>query len=656
MTIALVGNQNCGKTTLYNAISGKTRHVGNFPGVTVDAEASRVPGIEGCEIIDLPGVYSLRAYSDEERVTRDHLLRERPDGIINVVDATSIERGLYLTTRVLELGIPTVVALNMMDEVERRGGSVDTVRLGAELGVPVAAISASRRQGIEELLNLAVVTVRGGKIPEKTTRKTTYAEYVREAERIITTYAEKCDIPCGFAAALALEGDPDVITSLDMSKTDKTRLVACVREFEQKSGSDAVAAAVSARYEYVDGICRKYIRQAQNERSRLDAIVLEKFIAYPLFFSLIALIFYVTFDVLGGRLTGITDTAIGMLADVTGERMAAAHVHPVLASLVVDGIFAGVGAVLSFLPTVVLLFFFLSILEDTGYMARVAFIMDAPMRRLGLSGKSIVPLLFGFGCSVPAVMAARTLPTERDRRTTVMLVPYMSCGAKIPIYAIFASSFFPGMSAAVTASIYAGGVAVAVTMAYLMRKFGSSAEGDAEYILELPEWRLPTARGVRRLLIHRTKEFLSRAFGVIFLASVAVWFTSTFDSHLNVTYDVDASILASAGRLIAPLFAPLGFGDWRAAAALIAGLSAKEAVLGTLAILLGSGSIANIFTPASAVSFLSFTLLYTPCAAAVTAMRCELGGWRAVLRVIIIGFAVAWTVSAIVYRAALPLL
>lgn len=656
MLLALVGNQNSGKTTLYNAMSGRCRRVGNFPGVTIDVETSAVSEAEGAEIVDLPGVYSLRPYSEEERVTREYLLRERPDGIINVVDATCPERGLYLTMRVLELGIPTVVALNMMDEVERDGGSVDTGKLGSMLGVPVVPISAARRDGVGELLKTACSSVRSGQKTTAVTESLAFDYVVQTSEHIISPYAEKAGLPLRFAATLAIEGDPDVTASLGLDDKDSERLRECVRNLERKTGHDAVTSAVMARYDHVDDICRKCVRQTAKKRSLVDAAVLNKFFAYPVFAAVIAIIFYLTFEVIGKRLSSCLSAMTETVTALAGEGLRSVGVHPTLVSLVTDGVFAGVGAVVSFLPVVMTLFFFLSILEDTGYMARAAFIMDAPMRGLGLSGKSIVPLIFGFGCSVPAVMSARTLPTERDRHVTVMLVPYMSCGAKIPIYALFASAFFPDRQADVIGALYAGGVTVAVVTAILYHRLMPAAP-SAEYILELPPWRLPTVHGVLRLMMHKAGDFLSRAFTVIFLASVAVWFFSTFDAHFHVAYDQGESLLAAAGRLIAPVFAPLGFGDWRAAAALLTGLTAKESVVGTFAVLLGPGAGPDsIFTPASALSFLTFALLYTPCAAAVSAMKKELGGWRPALRVIAAGLIAAWCASAVVYRLALYVL
>lgn len=650
MRLALVGNQNSGKTTLYNAISGRDRHVGNFPGVTVDVEASAAADDAGCEIIDLPGIYSLRPYSEEERVTREYLLRERPDGIINVVDATCPERGLYLTTRILELGIPTVVAFNMIDEVEAAGGSIDTKGLGLAFGVPVVTVSAAKRKGVIELLKTAVKAVRDGSRRSFERASSAFDYAAGEVGQIISTYAENSGVPEKFAASLVLEGDPDMMTALCIIEEDMVRILECVRRLERKTGLDAVAACAAARYERVDDICRKYIRRMTKKRSLLDKVVLNKYFSYPILAVTVILVFFLTFEVVGKRLSELLASLMGAVTASVSDSLLSFDVSPVMVSLITDGVLAGVGAVVSFLPVVMTLFFFLSILEDTGYMARVAFIMDAPMCRLGLSGKSIVPLLLGFGCSVPAVMSARTLQTERDRRLTVMLVPYMSCGAKIPIYALFAAAFFPGRSAVVIGALYVGGIVVAAVISFLHSRISLSAP-RTEYILELPAWRLPTVRGILRPLRHKAAEFLSRAFTVIFLASLAVWVLSTFDTHLHVTYDQEDSLLAAAGRLIAPAFLPLGFGDWRAAASLLAGLTAKESVIGTLAVLLGSGAgLDSLFTPASALSFLTFSLLYTPCAAAVSAMKAELGGWRPTLRVLVSGLIVAWCISAAVYR------
>ncbi len=581
MTIALVGNQNSGKTTLYNAISGSRRRVGNFPGVTVDVETRRAKGTDGVMIADLPGVYSLAPASGEEAVTAEYLRTSRPDAIINVVDASCPERGLYLTTQVIGLGIPTVVAFNMMDEVRRRGGHVDVDGLGRALGVPAVGVSASHGEGVEVLVPLAVKEAGRGRQPRRS-----------------------------FAGG-----------------------------------------EVEDSYRYIDDICRKYVMQVNNSCSRLDDIVLGKYTAYPVFFALIACVFYLTFNVIGNRISELLSLAVRSVSGALSAQLTEAGVSTVMVGLVTDGALSGVGAVLSFLPTVLTLFFFLSIIEDSGYMARVAFIMDAPFRALGLSGKSAVPLLLGFGCSVPAIMATRTLPTRRDRAVTAALVPFMSCGAKIPIYALFAAAFFPGREGAVTAALYGLGILIAVTAAFLLKRLSPPRGEGTKYILELPPWRLPTPGGVWRIMRQKAGELLSRVFGVVFLTSIVMWAASAFDLTLSATPDEDASILAAVGRLTAPLLAPLGFGDWRASAALFAGLSAKEAVIGTLAVLTG-GELASVFTPASALSFMTFTLLYTPCSAAVSAMGGELGGPKKTLPLLLIGLAAAYALSLLVYTAA----
>lgn len=605
LTVALVGNPNCGKTTLYNLITGSDRRVGNFPGITVDVASGVLhrryaaeARVKDVRIVDLPGVYSLAPYSDDERLAVRFLADDRPDAIINVVDATSPERGLYLTTQLAELGIPTVIAFNMTDEVRRQGGSVDVAGIGDKFGMRAVGISASHGEGIVELIDAAAA----------------YA-----LEPALTGGCESAVIPNAAA------------------------------EYDIK--------AIAERYAFVDGICRKYIMQTPKKLPRADRVILGRYTAYPILFAVVALIFYLTFNVIGRRLSDALAAVIDMIGRCASDVMEAADVHPLMIRLLRDGVLAGVGAVVSFLPLVVTLFFFLSLLEDTGYLSRAAFIMDAPMRKLGLSGKSVVPLLFGFGCSVPAILAARTLPDERDRRLTAVLVPYMSCSAKIPIYAMLAGAFFPDRAPLVICGFYALGIGAAAVFA-LISKICARSAPEPEYMLELPPWRLPTLRGVLRPLRRKTSEFLSRAFGVIFLSSVAVWVLSTFDTSLSVAADAESSILAAVGRIVAPILSPLGFGDWRAAAALIAGLSAKEAVIGTLAVLLGSGEgmLAGLFCPASALSFMMFTLLYTPCAASVAALRGELGGVRRTLRVLVVGMAVAYAASFAVYRIALMFL
>ncbi len=579
MNIALVGNQNSGKTTLYNALSGGRRRVGNFPGVTVDAETRRAKGMEDVYLTDLPGTYSLTPGSGEEEITAEYLAKNRPDGIINVVDATCPARGLYLTAELTELGIPTVLVFNMTDELERRGGSIDYGGMEGAFGIPAVGISASRGRGTAEALALAVSTVTEKSVPCKRRR----------------------------------------------------------------------AGGVEERYRFVDSVCNSFFIPPRARGRTADDITMGKYTAYPVFFAVVAAVFYLTFNVIGGGLSRFFDLCMRELSEYLSSFMTGAGVHPVMVSLAVDGALSGVGAVLSFLPTVLTLFFFLSVLEDTGYMARVAFIMDAPFRALGLSGKSAVPLLLGFGCSVPAIMASRTLPTARDRALTAALVPFMSCGAKIPIYALFASAFFPGRSALVMGALYALGIVCAIISALIIKRVSPPPPGtEAEYILELPPWRLPTVKGVCRIMSRKAGELLSRVFGVVFLTSILVWASSTFDLSLSVTHDEDASILAAVGRIIAPLFAPLGFGDWRAASALAAGLSAKEAVIGTLAVLT-KGELGAVFSQASAVSFLTFTLLYTPCSAAVSAMRGELGGMKKTLPVLALGFALAYGASFAAY-------
>lgn len=597
---ALVGNQNCGKTTLFNAVSGSDRRVGNFPGVTVDIGRGRALAkfcAEDVELVDLPGIYSLTPYSDDERLTVENLVNDPPDVIVNVVDATTPARGLYLTSCLSNLRIPLVLALNMADEVERSGGSVDAELMGQMLGVRAVKISAARGDGLDALL------------------------------------------------ASVVESSKDSRAKRGAQASPKARV------------GTPCAAEAAEKYALVDEICRRCVSEPNGEQKKrrmqggADRLALGKYTSYPLFFAVMACIFFLTFNVAdkyaGSFCASAADAASSFLARVMED----AGVHPMLQRLVCEGALSGIGAVISFLPVVVTLYFLLSVLEDTGYMARAAFIMDAPMRKLGLSGKSVVPLLLGFGCSVPAISASRTLPTERDRHLTVRLVPYMMCGAKIPVAAMISESFFPGHASSVIFAFYAGGVLTAAVYAFFCRKLSRDAP-SAEYMLELPAWRLPTARSVFKLVRRRTSEFLSRTFGVIFLSSVAVWALSAFTPELSAAVSEDESILAVLGHAAAPVFTPLGFGDWRAAASLVAGLSAKEAVVGTLAVLLGRGGAEGLFTPASALSFLTFTMFYTPCAAAVSAMRTELGSARKTAFALLVNFAVAYALSAAVYAAA----
>lgn len=667
MIFALAGNQNCGKTTLFNQLTGSNQHVGNFPGVTVDQKSGAVRGQKDCTVVDLPGIYSIRPYTPEEIVTRDFILNQRPDGIINIVDATNIERNLYLTLQLLEMRIPMVLALNMMDEVTAGGGTIDVKGMSAALGIPVVPISAVKNQGVEELIRIAVATARSKTLPAvyDFCAPGPVHRCIHAVVHQIEDHAEAAGLPIRFAAAKLIEDDEDVRSRLKLDQNELELIEHSVQEMEAEHGMDRNAALADMRYDFIEGVCKRTVVKCQESRERrrseaIDRVVTNKYLALPIFFGIILLIFYLTFSVVGQGLSDLLAAGIAALTAAVDAGLTAYGLNPVVHSLVIDGVFAGVGSVLSFLPIIVVLFFFLSILEDTGYMARVAFFMDQLLRKIGLSGRSIVPMLVGFGCSVPAIMSTRTLASERDRRMTILLTPFMSCSAKIPIYAVFAAAFFPRYAPLVMIALYFGGILVGIIAAKVL---GATAfrGNPVPFVMELPNYRFPSARSVWQLCWDKAKDFLTRAFTIIFVATIIVWFLQTFDTRLNLVTDSSNSLLAAVGAWIAPLFTPLGFGDWRVSTALITGFIAKESVISTLGVLTGSGAevsaaaLGTLFSPVTAASFLAFTLLYTPCVAAISAVKRELGsGWKAA-GVAAAQCAVAWAVSLLVYRTALLL-
>ena len=663
MIFALAGNQNCGKTTLFNALTGSNQHVGNFPGVTVDQKSGEIRGVRNASVVDLPGIYSLRPYTQEEIVSRDFILNEKPDGIINIVDATNIERNLYLTLQLLELRIPMVLALNMMDEVNANGGSIDVRRMSKALGIPVVPISAARDEGVSELIDQAVQTVRAGTLPQVTDfcgADSPVHRCLHAVVHLIADHADRLHIPARFCAAKLIEGDEALAERLGLDQNEKELLEHCIVQMETEGGLDRNAALADMRYQFIEGVVRDSVVKCHESREHqrslaADRILTGRHTALPVFFGVMLLVFYLTFDVIGAAFSALLDLGIDAVTDLTDRALTAYGINPVAHSLVIDGIFAGVGGVLSFLPIIVTLFFFLSILEDTGYMARVAFVMDKLLRKIGLSGRSIVPMLIGFGCSVPAIMATRTVSSDRDRKMTILLTPYMSCSAKIAIYAFFTDALFPRYKALVMLGLYLLGILVGILAALVMK--GTAFRGKpVPFVMELPNYRLPSLKNVGLLLWEKARDFLQRAFTVIFLATIVIWFLQTFDTRLNVVTDNGASLLALVGRLLAPLFAPLGFGDWRCVTALISGFIAKESVVSTLQVLLGGAALSSLFPLRSAVSFLVFTLLYTPCVAAIATIRRELGSRWATLGVVVMQCGVAWIVSFLAYGIAGALL
>ena len=662
MIFALVGNQNCGKTTLFNQLTGSNQHVGNFPGVTVDSKEGVMRGAKGCSVVDLPGIYSLRPYTAEEIVTRDFILNQKPDGIINIVDATNIERNLYLTLQLLEMQIPMVLALNMMDEVRGNGGTIDVQKMSDELGIPVVPIAAAKNEGIEELVDSAVRAARTRTLPKRVDfcDDGPVHRCIHAVSHLIEDHAQAAGMARRFAATKLIEGDEDIISRLLLNQNELEMVEHSIVEMENEGKLDRNAAIASMRYDYIERLCSKTVVKCRESREhlrsvRIDRVLTNKYAALPIFVGIMLLIFWLTFDVIGAGLQDLLALGISRLSAVVDHGLTSYGMNPVVHSLMIDGIFAGVGSVVSFLPIIVVMFFFLSILEDTGYMARVAFVMDKLLRKIGLSGRSFVPMLIGFGCTVPAVMATRTLPSARDRRLTILLTPFMSCSAKIPIYAVFTAAFFPQHAVLTMALLYFGGMVVGVLISLLLNH--TVFRGNpVPFVMELPNYRLPTLKSVAMLLWDKARDFLQRAFTVIFVATLAIWFLESFDLHLNFVTDSSRSLLASIGRILAPVFRPLGFEDWRVTTALITGFTAKEAVVSTLGILTGAGTehlsaaLSGLFTPLSAVSFLTFTLLYTPCVAAIAAIGRELGG--RLRGAVVAGFqcVVAWCVAAGLYQ------
>ena len=631
MILALAGNQNCGKTTLFNQLTGSNQHVGNFPGVTVDQKIGQVRGQKGCSVVDLPGIYSLRPYTAEEIVTRDFILNQKPDGIINIVDATNLERNLYLTLQLLTLRVPTVLALNMMDELTGNGGSIDVQKMAQTLGVPVVPICAATADGVSELIDEAVRVAEGKILPQvyDFCEPGPVHRCIHAVCHQIEDHAQAAGINTRFAATWLIEGDSGIEDALKLDQNEKELIEHSVLQMEQERGLDRNAALADMRYSFIEKLVRKAVvkpkESKQHRRSvQADKILTGKYTAIPIFIGVMFLIFFLTFHVIGAFLSDLLALGIDKLTALTDAALTAYGLNPVVQSLIIDGIFEGVGSVLSFLPVIVTLFFFLSILEDTGYMARVAFVMDKLLRRIGLSGKSIVPMLIGFGCTVPAVMATRTLPSERDRTMTILLTPFMSCSAKIPIYGFFSAAFFPQHAALVMIALYVFGILMGILAALVLEKTAFRGR-PVPFVMELPNYRLPSVKSVALLLWEKAKDFLERAFTVIFLATIVIWFLQSFDTRLNVVDSSADSLLAMVGQLLAPIFAPLGFADWRCATALISGFIAKESVVSTLEILLGTSALSALFTTKSAVSFLVFTLLYTPCVAAIAAIRREVG-------------------------------
>ena len=663
MIFALAGNQNCGKTTLFNALTGSNQHVGNFPGVTVDQKVGEIKDGKSGSVVDLPGIYSLRPYTQEEIVTRDFILKEKPDGIINIVDATNIERNLYLTLQLLELRVPMVLALNMMDEVRANGGTIDVQELSSCLGIPVVPISAVKGEGVSELLDQAVHTARSKTLPKVydfCAGDSPVHRCIHAVVHMIQDHADKAGVPARFATTKLIEGDEGMLRQLQLDQNEKELLEHCIVQMEKESGLDRNAALADMRYSFIENvvdICVVKCHESKEHRRsvQMDKILTGKYTALPVFFGVMFLIFYLTFDLIGQNLSDFLSLGIDKLTMLVDKGLTAYGINPVVHSLIVDGIFAGVGSVLSFLPIIVTLFFFLSILEDTGYMARVAFVMDRLLRRIGLSGRSFVPMLIGFGCTVPAIMATRTVSSDRDRKMTILLTPYMSCSAKIPIYAVFSAAFFPKHAALVMIGLYVTGILLGILLALVLK--GTAFRGQpVPFVMELPNYRMPSAKSVGLLLWEKARDFLERAFTVIFLATIIIWFLQTFDAKLNVVTDSADSLLAMVGQFIAGIFRPLGFNDWRVATALISGFTAKEAVVSTLAVLLGTNTAAlgsvlgTMFTPLSALSFLVFTLLYTPCIAAVATIRRELGSVWKMLGVVVLQCGVAWLAAMLVYQ------
>ncbi len=662
MLLALVGNQNCGKTTLFNQLTGSNQHVGNFPGVTIEHKIGQVIGWKDYELVDLPGIYSIRPYSGEEKVTRDFIIDRRPDAIINIVDATNIERNLYLTLQLIEMGKPMVLALNMMDELLGNHGSVDIQKLSDRLGIPVVPIAAAKNDGVEELMRIVAETAENAHRPRRIDFCSAGPVHrcIHTVSHVVEDHAEKIGVPPRFAATRVIEEDAEIISALKLSENELELVGHAVLEMENEGGLDRNAALAEMRYRFIEAVCSECVVKAHESREmlrsiRIDKVLTNRYLAIPTFIAIMAFIFWMTFSVLGKWLSDLLALGIDSVTALADRALTAYGLNPVVHSLVIDGVFAGVGSMLSFLPLIVVLFFFLAILEDTGYMSRVAFVMDKLLRRIGLSGRSFVPMLIGFGCSVPAIMATRTLSSERDRKMTMLLIPFMSCSAKIPIYAVFTAAFFPDNGGLVMTCLYVFGMLVGIIAAKILSKTAFTGK-PVPFVMELPNYRMPSLKTVLLLMWEKAWDFIRRAFTVIFAATIVIWFLQNFDVRLNVVGQGSGdSLLAIIGTWLAPVFAPLGFGDWRVATALVTGLMAKEAVISTLGVLmgvganLGSAALGTLFTLPSAVSFLVFCLLYTPCVAALAALRRELGSGAKTVLVMLSQCCVAWLAAFCVY-------
>ena len=655
MLLALVGNQNCGKTTLFNQLTGSNQHVGNFPGVTIEHKIGQIIGWKNYDLVDLPGIYSIRPYSGEEKVSRDFIIERKPDAIINIVDATNIERNLYLTLQLIEMGKPMVLALNMMDELLGNHGSVDIQKLSDRLGIPVVPIAAAKNDGVDELMRVVAETAENAVKPRRIDFCSAGPVHrcIHTVSHVVEDHADKISVPSRFAATRVIEEDAEIISALKLSDNELELIGHAVLEMENEGGLDRNAALAEMRYRFIEAVCSECVIKAQESKEmlrsvKIDKVLTNKYLAIPMFIAIMGFIFWMTFSVLGKWLSDLLALGIDEVTALVDNALTAYGLNPVVHSLVIDGVFAGVGSMLSFLPIIVVLFFFLAILEDTGYMSRVAFVMDKLLRRIGLSGRSFVPMLIGFGCSVPAIMATRTLSSERDRKMTMLLIPFMSCSAKILIYAVFTAAFFPDHGGLVMTCLYVFGMLVGIIAAKVLSKTAFTGK-PVPFVMELPNYRMPSLKSVLLLMWEKAWDFIRRAFTVIFAATIVIWFLQHFDVRLNVVGEGSTdSLLAIIGTWIAPVFAPLGFGDWRVATALLTGLMAKEAVISTLGVLmnvganLGSATLGGVFTLPSAVSFLVFCLLYTPCVAALAALRRELGSGVKTVLVMISQCCVAW--------------
>ncbi len=662
MLLALVGNQNCGKTTLFNQLTGSNQHVGNFPGVTIEHKIGQIIGWKNYDLVDLPGIYSIRPYSGEEKVSRDFIIERKPDAIINIVDATNIERNLYLTLQLIEMGKPMVLALNMMDELLGNHGSVDIQKLSDRLGIPVVPIAAAKNDGVDELMRVVAETAENAVKPRRIDFCSAGPVHrcIHTVSHVVEDHADKIGVPSRFAATRVIEEDAEIISALKLSDNELELIGHAVLEMENEGGLDRNAALAEMRYRFIEAVCSECVIKAQESKEmlrsvKIDKVLTNKYLAIPTFIAIMGFIFWMTFSVLGKWLSDLLALGINEVTALVDNALTAYGLNPVVHSLVIDGVFAGVGSMLSFLPIIVVLFFFLAILEDTGYMSRVAFVMDKLLRRIGLSGRSFVPMLIGFGCSVPAIMATRTLSSERDRKMTMLLIPFMSCSAKIPIYAVFTAAFFPDYGGLVMTCLYVFGMLVGIIAAKVLSKTAFTGK-PVPFVMELPNYRMPSLKSVLLLMWEKAWDFIRRAFTVIFAATIVIWFLQHFDVRLNVVGEGSTdSLLAIIGTWIAPVFAPLGFGDWRVATALLTGLMAKEAVISTLGVLmnvganLGSATLGSLFTLPSAVSFLVFCLLYTPCVAALAALRRELGSGVKTVLVMISQCCVAWLAAFCVY-------